>query len=51
MTVTEDDIIYSYGQMREQIRIWINQKMRPTLTELAELLDQYPENVGDEDDE
>jgi len=51
MTVTEDDIVYSYGQMRDQIQIWINQNVRPTLDELAKLLEQYPENVGDEDDE
>jgi len=50
MTVTQDDIEYSYGQMREQIQIWINQKVRPTLDELAELLVQYPEQVGDEDE-
>lgn len=49
MTVTEDDIIYSYGKIREQMKDWIDGKHNPTINELSNLLSKYPSEVGEED--
>jgi hypothetical protein len=49
MTVSEDDIIYSYGKIRETIRAWTVEDHTPTMSELRQIINSYPDKVGDEE--
>jgi hypothetical protein len=51
MTVSESDIIYSYGKIREQLQFWIDQNYTPKAEDLKYTLDSFPGEVGDEDGE
>ena len=51
MTVSESDIIYSYGKIREQLKFWIETNYTPDMDDLKYLIDRFPNKVGDEDGE
>lgn len=48
MKTSEDDIIYSYGKIRDQLQFWIDQNYTPKAEDLKYILDSFPEKVGDE---